>query len=213
MEDTLKFGLERVTNSYCSIKNGCEYALLTDGISEGFSVIGDNEIPIVEEHFVPKKLILMGAGASGKDYYRDRIVKAGLKKEISYTTREPREGEVDGESYHFVSQKEFNRLIIKEKFLQWNKFGNEKCYGTLIEDFEKFDVFIMTPSALKMMTSEQREKSYVIYFKIPEEIRRKRLEERSDDNDDLERRLGTDRVDFDGFDDYDKVVIDENFEV
>jgi len=215
--NTLKFGLERVTNTYCFIKTseaGIEYTFLVDGISDGFKPINSGEeISMIEDHFVPKKLILMGAGASGKDYYRDKIVEAGLRKEISYTTREPRPNEVSGDSYHYIDKSKFEAMIMKKEFLQWNKFGNDKYYGTLAADFDKYDVFIMTPSALKMMTPEQRKQSYIIYFKISEEIRRERLISRSDDNDDVERRLGTDRVDFEGFDDYDKVVIDEKFTV
>jgi|SRR5690554_4262678 len=48
---------------------------------------------------------------------------------ISMTTRAPREGEVEGEDYYFVSREEFEQRIKEGKFLEWAEFvGN--YYGT-----------------------------------------------------------------------------------
>jgi guanylate kinase len=48
---------------------------------------------------------------------------------ISYTTRKPREGEVDGESYHFVSGDRFREMVEHAAFLEWAEVhGN--FYGT-----------------------------------------------------------------------------------
>jgi guanylate kinase len=48
---------------------------------------------------------------------------------ISATTREPREGEVDGRDYFFKSREEFETLIAEEKLIEYAEFcGN--YYGT-----------------------------------------------------------------------------------
>jgi len=48
---------------------------------------------------------------------------------ISHTTRQPREGEVDGSDYYFVDAAEFRRMIAEDRFLEWAEVhGN--YYGT-----------------------------------------------------------------------------------
>lgn len=63
------------------------------------------------------------------------LVKAVLRRDpnlalaVSYTTRPPRPGEIDGVHYHFVDSAEFDRLIAEGEFLENAEvFGNR--YGT-----------------------------------------------------------------------------------
>jgi len=53
-----------------------------------------------------------------------------LRESISYTTREPREGEVDGRDYHFVSVQEFERRKTAGDFLEWAVVHRDQSYGT-----------------------------------------------------------------------------------
>jgi len=48
---------------------------------------------------------------------------------ISYTTRKPREGEVDGEAYHFVSRERFSEMVGQAAFLEWAEVHGH-FYGT-----------------------------------------------------------------------------------
>ena len=48
---------------------------------------------------------------------------------ISATTRAPREGEVDGREYFFVSKDEFEKMIAKDKLIEYAKYV-ENYYGT-----------------------------------------------------------------------------------
>ena len=70
----------------------------------------------------------------------------------------------------------------------------------------------MTPSGLSKMPQNDREKSFVIYVDINENTRKIRLTERGD-IDDVERRLRTDRVDFENFSDFDHIITNPNFGV
>ena len=59
-----------------------------------------------------------------------------LKFSISHTTRESRNGEVEGTDYHFTSKKEFEEKIERGEFLEWAKvFKN--YYGTAFESVDR----------------------------------------------------------------------------
>ena len=82
----------------------------------------------------PKKLIII-TGPSGVG--KGTVVKAILKKginiwlSISATTRKPRNGEVDGKDYYFLTTKKFKEMINNEMFLEWAEFAGN-YYGTPI---------------------------------------------------------------------------------
>lgn len=76
--------------------------------------------------------VLSGPSGVGKG----TVAKALLKKakdlvySISATTRLPREGEVNGSSYYFLSTDEFREKVNRQEFLEWAQiYGNS--YGTL----------------------------------------------------------------------------------
>lgn len=59
-----------------------------------------------------------------------------LTVSVSHTTRAPREGEVDGKNYHFVSEQAFQQLVEAQKFIEYAKVFNN-WYGTSIDSVEK----------------------------------------------------------------------------
>jgi guanylate kinase len=78
-----------------------------------------------------KLIVLTGPSGVGKG----TLVQMLLKKypeiylSISATTRKPREGEVDGQSYYFVDRPEFDRMVEQGQLLEWAEFASN-CYGT-----------------------------------------------------------------------------------
>jgi guanylate kinase len=57
------------------------------------------------------------------------LTNRSLKQSISFTTREPRESEVDGQDYFFVSKKNFTKMINTNVFIEYAEvYGN--YYGT-----------------------------------------------------------------------------------
>ena len=55
---------------------------------------------------------------------------------ISATTRSPREGEVDGREYFFVSKDEFEKMVAKGELIEYAKYV-ENYYGTPRDYVEK----------------------------------------------------------------------------
>lgn len=85
-----------------------------------------------------KGLLLVVSGPSGCG--KGTVLKEVMKKQnlyysISMTTRQPREGEVDGVQYHFVSKEQFETLIAQNGVLEHAEYcGN--YYGTPREAVE-----------------------------------------------------------------------------
>ena len=157
-----------------------------------------------------KRIILVGHAASGKDYLAAKFVEKGFRKDISLTTRPMREGEIPGVTYHYVTKEIFLEAIDNGKFYEHVEF-NGWMYGTSMDDWNNADVFIMTPSGVSQIPNSERENCVIVYLEIPEEIRRQRMDLRSD-VDTTERRLKADKKDFQGFINYDYRITDPNFD-
>jgi len=159
---------------------------------------------------IDSKIILVGAGASGKDFLRKRFQDRGFKFAVTHVTRPIRPTEENGIDCHFVSKDEFTEMILEGQLIEYN-IHNGWYYGTSVATFEECDVFTMTPSGLSQLSKGDRARSFVIYLDIPEEIRRSRLDSRVMPGDTTERRLATDMVDFSNFTDYDLRIVNEDF--
>lgn len=157
-----------------------------------------------------KRIILVGPGASGKDYMRKVLESRGFKYAVSYTTRPARPGEVEGKDYYFLTQEECQMMKDNQEFYEAIDF-NGWTYGTSNRQFYNDDVFIMTPSGLSHLSPEDRKSSFVIFFDIDETIRKERLEQRVMPGHSVEARLQADRELFEGFNDYDLRITNPDF--
>ena len=84
-------------------------------------------------------IVLSGPSGVGKGTVRNALFQRedhNLVYSVSMTTRKPREGEVDGREYYFVSKEEFEKRIEEGKFLEYTNFvGN--YYGTPADKVEE----------------------------------------------------------------------------
>ncbi len=75
-------------------------------------------------------IVISGFSGSGKGTVVKQLVdKYGYSLSVSATTREPREGEVDGREYYFKSVSDFQNLIDYNGFIEWAMYV-ENYYGT-----------------------------------------------------------------------------------
>ena len=66
-------------------------------------------------------IVLSGPSGVGKSTVIAQLLakRPSLYFSVSYTTRKPREGEVDGINYNFVSREEFQRMIDNSELLEF----------------------------------------------------------------------------------------------
>jgi guanylate kinase len=76
---------------------------------------------------------LTGPTCSGKTTLEGLLRAEGFAALTSTTTRQPREGEVDGQSYHFIDNSMFNRLSVQGAFIEEVKFGGNR-YGLSVKE-------------------------------------------------------------------------------
>ena len=81
--------------------------------------------------------VVSGPSGAGKGTVLSKVreLRPDLGLTVSATTREPRAGEVDGVSYHFLSEAEFRQRIAQGEFLEWADVHGH-LYGTLRKDVD-----------------------------------------------------------------------------
>ena len=166
-----------------------------------------------------EKLIILGKSGSGKDYLMRKLVEKNLVGCLKSTTRPQRKNEIQGITYNFISDSDFTSLINESKFLAYQTFNvtpeNREpetwYYGITLEEFQRAQVFIMTPGEFKNLTPEMRKGCFVVYLDIDRSIRESRLLGRQDKNDSITRRLDADDIDFQEYKDYDLKITDPEF--
>jgi guanylate kinase len=167
----------------------------------------------------PKLLVIAGPTAVGKGTVARRILETNsdIVLSVSATTRQPRKGEVDGESYFFLSDAEFDRLIESGQMLEFAVVHGTHRYGTprqpvlaAIEAGKNvlLEIDIQGASQVK----EQMPEAITVFIAPPswEELVR-RLEGRgTEDSVEMERRLATARIELQAQGQFDHVVINDD---
>jgi guanylate kinase len=138
---------------------------------------------------------IIGTSGSGKS-----TLERGLKEKfktlenvVSTTTRSPREGEVDGKSYHFKTKEEFKKT---DDFLEEVEFSGN-LYGARIKEFRKADLvtFVCTPEGALMAKKELKDiKHVVVYFNISKERVVENMLNRGDSEEMINKRLKSDTI-------------------
>lgn len=79
-------------------------------------------------------VILSAPSGCGKDTVFKEICKIrdDVVESVSATTRPPREGEVDGINYYFVTKEKFEDMIVNQKLLEYACYNNN-YYGTPVK--------------------------------------------------------------------------------
>jgi len=85
----------------------------------------------------PKVVILSAPSGGGKTTITQAMLaqRSDVGYSVSATTRAPRRGEREGQSYHFVSRQAFEQMIAAGEFLEWATYAGQ-LYGTLRREVE-----------------------------------------------------------------------------
>jgi guanylate kinase len=142
-------------------------------------------------------IVLSGPSGVGKDTVLDELFRLDpdLQRSVSYTTREPREGESDGNPYTFVDDKRFLDMVERGEFLEFaDVYGN--LYGTsrrrvqdALEQGRNIILKIDVQGAARVRDQVGDAATYV--FLLPpsrDELKRRLFERGSDDEASLEVR-------------------------
>ena len=96
-------------------------------------------------------VVLIGASGSGKSSIEKILAdKYGYEKITSYTTRSPRNGEVNGVDYNFIDNNTFTDMIRNNLFAEYDEYSQNRLYGTLKSDYaEGNKVVVLTPNGFR----------------------------------------------------------------
>lgn len=98
-------------------------------------------------------IALLGASGSGKSTIENELATHyGFSKIVSYTTRQPRNGEENGKDYWFVNNETFNEVLDRDLFAEYDEYSQNRLYGTLKSDYVDGDkVVVLTPNGFRQL--------------------------------------------------------------
>ena len=156
-------------------------------------------------------VILVGESAAGKSSIERCLVENyGFNKIVSYTTRPPRDGEVDGVDYHFISVEQFNQLKADGFFAETASY-REWNYGVAKEDCTDDKVAVLTPHGLRQVSKIDGVNVTSFHINVPRRDRLIKLLQRGDNIEEAYRRSLSDVGQFDGIEDEVDFVINNNW--
>jgi guanylate kinase len=169
-----------------------------------------------------KIIILASPSGGGKSTMAKKLLEDfdRMKFSVSATTRLPRQGEVDGREYHFLTKDDFKSRIDEDKFLEWEEFYNGTMYGTLKAHVESeldkgyfimLDVDVLGALNVKEMYDDQ---ALTIFIKPPSiDILEQRLRNRGTESEEsLSLRLERAKTEIEYADKFDVVVVNDKLD-
>ncbi len=176
-----------------------------------------------EKNIEREGLLVVFSSPSGGG--KTSIYKALLQKNpqfkysVSVTTRKPRVGEVDGESYSFVTDEEFQRLISQGKLAEWAEV-HDHYYGTrrsYIDSAMKSNSVLLFDLDIQggLNIRKAYPKNTVLVFILPptfQELKERLTRRRTESEQDFKLRLKNARKEYNFWYKYDYLVINDVLE-
>ncbi len=170
-----------------------------------------------------KNLICVSApSGSGKTTLCKHVreEKHELVWSVSYTTRNPRPNEVNGEDYNFITQKEFISLKDNEEFAEWENVHGQ-YYGTIKSELDeailnkKIVLLELDVNGTMSIRKLYPEHSHSIFIVPPsvDDLRERLIKRGSETNKSIEKRLERFNKEMDYKDRFDTLLINDNIQV
>lgn len=166
-----------------------------------------------------KLLVISGPSGVGKGTLVKAIKarRADVAESISCTTRAPREGEIHGKEYFFLTKEEFLRRIAEDDFLEYDEhFGN--YYGTpksfVLEMLKTKSVILEIDVVGALNTKKAIPESVLIMIVPPsvEELKRRLVGRGTETEEEIKKRLSRLEYELSQQDKYDYVVVNDDLE-
>lgn len=168
-----------------------------------------------------KKLyVISGSSGVGKG----TVLKGFLNRNpqfmlsISCTTRAPREGEVDGVNYFFLTKEEFQKCVDEDKFLEWAEFAGNR-YGTKRKYinqclYEGKDVILEIDTKGALQVKNQMPEAVLIFIAPPSiQALENRLRGRhTEDEATIQKRLNEVKEELKRAENFDYTIVNDDLE-
>jgi guanylate kinase len=159
--------------------------------------------------------IISAPSGSGKSTLVARLLDSvpGLMFSVSYTTRQPRGAEIDGEGYRFVTREEFEAMLARDEFLEWaqvfgNYYGTHRCILEEARSQGKDLVLDIDVQGARQLTKKIPEAVTVFVLAPSRQVLEQRLRSRGEDREEvITRRLRAAADEIRNYEAYDYVLI------
>lgn len=164
--------------------------------------------------------VISGPSGSGKNTVYDglREKSDNITQTVSVTTRAPRDGEVDGRDYYFVTEKEFLARVANDEFIEYVNYG-KNYYGTLksevlrlTEEGKTVILVIEVNGALNIKKAFPETCSVFIIPPSIDELRRRITSRGQNTEDEINARLSIAEQEMKMRDQYDYCVVNDRLE-
>ena len=173
-----------------------------------------NDTKVSQKKNMYKIIVLIGEAGSGKDSLMQGVLheNPNLHEIVSYTTRPPREGEIDGVNYNFISGEKFGDKVVNGEMIEaacFNGWFYGTGYASLRSDCINIGVF--NPTGVESLLAAQDVEILVFYVRASDKERLLRQLNREENPDVMEiiRRFKTDMIDFEHLD-FDYIELENN---
>jgi guanylate kinase len=166
-------------------------------------------------------IVISAPSGTGKTTLCHMLLKAfpDMEFSVSYTTRKPRPGEVNGKDYFFVDRKTFERMIEEGDFLEWaevygNLYGTSKSQVTKALEAGK-DILLDIDTQGALQVKKNFPEAVLIFILPPSltELERRLRSRKTDDKETIQKRLGIARDEIKKALYYDYLVVNDLLEV